>query len=362
MSGAAGSAASHGAQSSIDAFEPYFGSRRTLELPPLERIEMKAGDGKTLLLHHVSGGTKGPVVITAGTAMTALTYCIDSVPKNLIEYLVEGGFDVWLFDWRTSPLVAAHAQPYTMDDVAKYDWPSAVTEVRRRTGKPQVSVLAHCLSSPCFMMSLVRGYMPKENVRAFVASQVALDLVMTKVGTLKLKTRMEKLLPAKEMIHQKPSQLTAQMADMAVSVLAKVIPKSYSCDNGACHRHSASFGDVVLHSRLNDATHDMMGDLIPECLTGFLKDVAIWSRKNTVLEDDDRKHLDRLRLPIHFISGSENKMFVPESTARTYHMLSEANGSADYRRDVYEGFGHLDCYFGHGAQERIWPDLAQTLG
>lgn len=346
----------------VRSFEPYFGRRRTLDLPPLERIDFKAGDGKDLLMHHTSGGTRGPVVITPGTAMTALTYCIDTVPRNLVEYLVGEGFDVWLLDWRTSPLLAAHEQQYTMDDVARYDWPPAVAEVRRRTGRPQVSVLAHCLSSPCFMLSLLRGYMSREHVKGFVASQVALHLDMTRVGTLKLKTRMDKLLPKRDMIHQRPADLRAQVADLAVSVLAPVIPKSYSCDNPSCHRQSATFGDVILHSRVNEPTHAVMGDLIPECLTGFLKDVAVWGRKTTVLEGDDHRHLDRLKLPIQFISGSENKMFVPKSTERTFTMLCEVNGPSSYRRDVYDGFGHLDCYVGDGAITTIWPDLTKTLG
>lgn len=345
----------------VSSFAPLFGARRELKFPPLERIDFAAGDGNALMIHHTSGGSKGPVIVAPGTAMTALTYCIDSVPVNLVEFLVAEGFDVWLFDWRTSPLLAVHERPYTMDDVARYDWPAAVAEVRQRTGQKQVSVMAHCLSSPCFALSLLRDYTPRDHVKAFVASQVALHLNMTPVGTAKLNTYMEKLLPSGDMIHQKPAELTGQVSDMAVSVLAKVIPKSYKCDNPTCPRHSASFGDVILHSRLNAPTHAMMGDLIPECVTGFLRDVAIWGRKKTVLEKEDMPHLDRLKLPIHFISGSENKMFIPISTERTYNMLCEANGATTYKREVYQGWGHLDCFVGDGANTAIWPDLAKTL-
>src|ERR1700685_495881 len=335
----------------LRSFPPFFGVRRELKCPPLERIDFAAGDGSALVLHHTSGGTCGPVIITPGTAMTALTYCIDTVPCNLVEFLVGQGFDVWLFDWRTSPLLDAHERPYTLDDVARYDWSAAVAEVQRRTGKDQVSVLAHCLSSPCFMLSLVRGYVPRESIRCFIASQVGLHLNMTRVGTLKLKTHMDKLLPSGDMIHQKTAELTGQVSDVAVSVLAQVIPKSYSCNNRSCYRQSATFGDVILHSRLSPPTPALMGELIPECLTGFLRDVATWGRKTTVLAGEDRNHMDRLQLPILLISGSENKMFIPKSTERTYTMLCEANGPANYRRSVYPGFGHLDCYIGEGASE-----------
>jgi cholesterol oxidase len=293
--------------------------------------------------------------------MTALTYCIDTVPQNIVEFLVARGFDVWLLDWRTSPLLDAHERPYTLDAVARYDWPAGIAEVRRRTGQRQVSVLAHCLSSPCLMLGLARRYVEREHVSAFVASQVGLHLRMTAVGTIKLQTRLEKLMPRGEMMHQKPAETNGQLADMAVGILSHLLPKSYSCDNPVCPRHSATFGDLILHSRVNPPTHALMGELVPECLTAFLKDVAIWARRDTILTSEDAQHLDRLRLPIHLISGSENRMFVPASTARTYELLCQANGTDQYTRTVYDGFGHLDCYIGAAAAESVWPDIARAL-
>jgi len=347
--------------SALRSFAPYFGERRSIGFPPLERIDFRAGDGAPLLMHHTSGGTRASVVITPGTAMTALSYCIDTVPQNLIEFLVAQGFDLWLVDWRTSPLLEAHTRPYTLDDVARYDWPAAISEVRRRTGSAKVSVLAHCLSSPCFLLSLLRGYTDHAQVASFIASQVALHLKMTPLGALKLKTRMDRLLPAGEMMHQKPEQKTGELADVAVSILSHILPKSYSCDNPVCPRHSATFGDLIFHSRVNASTHAIMGDLVPECLTAFLKDVAIWARADNILTEEDGKHLDRLRLPITLISGAENQMFVPQATEQSFNLLCEANGPDNYRRNVYQDFGHLDCYIGEGAVRAIWPDLARVL-
>jgi cholesterol oxidase len=345
----------------LDSFPPYFGARRKMEFPPLERINFVAGDGSALVMHHTSGGTRGPVIITPGTAMTALSYCIDTVPQNLVEFLVAQGFDLWLADWRTSPLLAAHQHPYTLDDVARYDWPAIVAEVRRRTQIQKLAVLAHCLSSPCFLLSLLRGYTDRAQISCFVASQVALHLHMTPVGALKLKTRMDRLLPSREMMHQRPADKTAQLSDVAVSFLSHVLPKSYSCDNPVCSRHSATFGDLIFHARVNAATHALMGDLVPECLTAFLQDVANWARQQNILTAEDHKHLDRLQLPITLISGAENQMFVAEATALSFELLCDANGKDSYRRTVYKDFGHLDCYIGEGASTAIWPDLANAL-
>lgn len=346
----------------VTSFPPMFGVRRALAFPPLERIDFAARDGSALCLHHTSGGERGPVIMTPGTAMTALTYCIDSVPQNIVEYLVGQGFDVWLFDWRTSPLLDAHKRPYTFDDVARFDWPAAIDQVQRRTGKKEVSVLAHCLSSPGFLLSLLRGHVARESIRAFVASQVALHLRFTTVGTVKLKMHLDWLLPSLDMVHQEPADGTGQFSDIAATVVARLLPVKFSCNNRACYRHAATFGELIYHSRIDDATHAMMGELVPECLTAFLKDVAVWSRRDSVMTSEDLRNLDRLKLPIHFISGAENRMFVPESTAATYRLLADANGADYYQRTVYDGFGHLDCYFGKGAPEAIWPDIANTLG
>jgi hypothetical protein len=353
----------------LNGFPPFFGVRRELKIPPLERIDFAALDGSALCMHHPKhyghqpkGDSRSPVILAPGTAMTALSYCIDTVKCNLVEFLVEQGFDVWLFDWRTSPLLAAHEQPYTLDDVARYDWPAAVEKVRSLTGQKQVAVMAHCLSSPCFMLSLVRGYTDSRHISAFVASQVGLYLELTPVGSFKVDTRLDHLLPTGDLIHEKPSQLTCQVSDVAISGLAIVLPKSYSCNNPACYRQSATFGDIVLHSRLSPITHAMMGELLPECSSGFLKDAAFWSRRDSVLLKEDFYHLYRLQLPITLISGSENRMFVPEGTARTYKLLCDENGPANYERKVYPGFGHLDCFIGDAGRTKIWPDIAKALG
>jgi pimeloyl-ACP methyl ester carboxylesterase len=345
----------------VDSFLPYFGFRRESRFEELERIDFPSRDGTPLILHRTSGGNRGPVILSPGTAMTALSYCVDSVQENLVEFLVARGFDVWLFDWRTSPLLAAHKHPYTFDDVARYDWPAAVDEVTRRTGADRVLVLAHCLSSPCLLLSLVRGYLPASRIQAIVASQVALHLVLTNLGRMKLATRVDRLLPAGEMMHQIPADVSSGRSDSAVSFLAAVLPRAYSCDNPACYRQSATFGDLIQHSNVGPSTHFMMGELVPECVTGFLRDVAVWARRIDVLTDDDRKHLDRLRLPITLVSGSLNRMFVPESTQLTYDLLERENGAAYYDRILIDGYGHLDCYIGDDARTAVWPRLVDSF-
>lgn len=79
---------------------------------------------------------------------------------NLVQYRHEAGFtDVWALDSRLSGALpynrAVHR--YTLDDVALYDHPAAVRAVWATIGDAPLFVIAHCLGSASFMMSLAAG-------------------------------------------------------------------------------------------------------------------------------------------------------------------------------------------------------------
>jgi hypothetical protein len=84
----------------------FFGDRRNLEILRWNGSSFTAGDGNALLMHHQRRYAR-PVVLTPGTAMTGLSYCIDTVPRASSGGCK--GFDVWLVDWRTSPRSRARA-------------------------------------------------------------------------------------------------------------------------------------------------------------------------------------------------------------------------------------------------------------
>ena len=319
-----------------------------------------AGDGTALQVHHIPGGNKGPIILAAGTAMSALSFLTDTIEQSFAEYLAEEGFDVWLFDWRTSPYLPAHKQGYTFDDVARHDWPAAIDFVRGQTGSDKVSVLAHCLSSPCLMLSLLRGYTAPGHIKALVASQAGLHLVVNNANRVKAGLHVDRILPANSMIHQSPDTPRGGVWDALVAVVATVWPKSYRCSNSSCHRQSATYGDIVFHRRINAATHALLGDLVPEVNSTFVKNAARHVRAPDILTAEDHSHLDRLDVPMLLVSGQENQMLVPKSTERTWRMLKNALGD-NIERQVFEGFGHLDCYLSEQAKGPVWQPLARFL-
>ncbi len=344
----------------IEVHPPLFGERRALACPPPVRARFVAGDGAILQVHHIAGGDKGPLILAPGTAMTALSYLADTTQESFAEFLADQGFDVWLFDWRTSPLLDSHHEAYTFDDVARCDWPAVIDYVLGETGRPSASVLAHCLSAPCLLLSLVRGYLPSTRIKALVASQAGLHLVLNRATRIKIGLRVDQLLPGNAMVHQSSDGPRRGAWDLVVGLVGAIWPKSYSCTNAACHRQSATFGDIVSHDRINDTTHELMGAHVPEVNSTFVKDAADLGRKSCILTAEDRGHLERLAVPLLLVSGAQNQMLLPEGTRRTYELLRQVHGDL-IEREVFPGFGHLDCYLGTGAREVVWERLARFL-
>ena len=67
-----------------------------------------------------------------------LTFNLDTVEPNLVEYLVAHGFDVWLQEWRGSTLLPSAKSQFNADQVAATGPPAAPAAVRaaERSGRP----------------------------------------------------------------------------------------------------------------------------------------------------------------------------------------------------------------------------------
>src|SRR5262249_53563248 len=108
--------------------------RRALRCGEGERIPIRTEDGVELRLTRYKGGSKGPVLLTPGFGTSTLAFSIDTVPTNLPEFLFERGYDVWMLDYRASPELKSAATQFTLDDIARYDYPAGVGTVRQITG------------------------------------------------------------------------------------------------------------------------------------------------------------------------------------------------------------------------------------
>ncbi|EMN47336.1 hydrolase, alpha/beta domain protein [Leptospira interrogans str. L1207] len=102
-----------------------------------------------------------------------MIFSIDTIDTNLLEYLFENQYDVWLFDYRTSIALPSAPLPNTRDAIATKDYPAAVNKVRELTKVDKIQVVAHCFGATTFTMALLSGL---EGVRSVVLSQISADV------------------------------------------------------------------------------------------------------------------------------------------------------------------------------------------
>ena len=70
------------------------------------------------------------------------------------------------------------------------------------------------------------------------------------------------------------------------------------------------------------------------------------------------QNLERLRgLPISFISGSENVVYSPETTDKSFTKLTTTFQQRGYQCEVIQGYGHLDCWMGKDAVKDVYPKV-----
>ena len=102
--------------------------------------------------------------------MRASSFATPTVEENLAESLVAQGYDVWLFDYRASADSGndtEHPPEFTIDDIARHDWPAAIRKIRAVTGADSVQAIAHCVGSMSLLMGIGAGWV--SGVRSMIA-------------------------------------------------------------------------------------------------------------------------------------------------------------------------------------------------
>jgi choline dehydrogenase-like flavoprotein len=319
-------------------------------------------DGSELRLTRYRAGDKGPVVLAPGYGNSARAFALETVKTNFVEFLAEHGYDVWLFDYRASPDLAASRQQFTVDDIAQSDYPAAIAAIRGESGAESVQVMAHCVGSMSLVMSLAAGL---DGVRSAVCSQLGAHPIPTLANRLRARIRLASLLKGVGIDGLSTDFDSSRLDDRMLDALMRAAPSKHHCDNPVCRRIAFIYGDVYDHSHLNSATHEAIGGIFGISNMTFFEHVSRMVRAERVVDsngmDTYLEHLDRVRLPITFIHGENNRMFVPESTEITYRLLCAANGSELYARHVIPGYAHLDCWLGAHADEDVFPIALEAL-
>jgi choline dehydrogenase-like flavoprotein len=289
-----------------------------------------------LRLQRFRGGDKGPVMLTPGFGTGATAYTITTTDTNFPEYLFEHGYDVWVLDYRASPELPSGATQFTLDDIAQYDYPAAVDTVLKESGADSTQIMAHCIGSMTMLMSMALGL---KGVRSAVASQLTLH---PRVGVV---NKLRAGLHAADLIEALGVDTLTTTVDEDGSLLEHLYDKALAfypsgdepCDRPFCRRVMFMYGEVYDHDRLNEETHEHLDEAFG---------VA---------------NMTTFKLPIDFIHGEHNRLFLPEGSQATYEWLQDANGPELYSRTVIPDYAHMDCFIGEDAARDVYPVITELL-
>ena len=322
----------------------------------------KTADGVQLRLTRYAGGSKGPVVLAHGLGVSSLIFAIDTVDTNLVEYLFEHEFDVWLLDFRASIDLPAAASQFTADDVATKDYPAAVDKVRELTGTGSVQVVAHCYGSTTFCMAMCAGL---KGVRSAVCSQIATHIVAPTANRVRTGLHLPEFL----------DQLGVTSLNAYVDTHADWLNRLYDrtlglyavgehCNNSVCRRITFMYAQLYRHEQLNEGTHNALHEMFGIANIHAFEGLAVMTRKGHIVAADAADvylpNLECMAIPIAFLHAEKNECFLPRSTEVSYDLLRQTNGDL-YSRSVIPGYGHIDCIFGRNAAKDVYPLILKHL-
>ncbi|KAG0238168.1 hypothetical protein BGW42_007159 [Actinomortierella wolfii] len=347
--------------------------------PEPQTFDVIASDGfKTLLTRYK--GKKGPVLLLHGASVSTRIFTTDLIPHNLCDFLLAQGYDVWLLDWRMSILLEdSHKQSHIYGGAR--DHAAAIKIILAETGCESVQVVAHCVGSLTLFAGLLNGEI--EGVSSIVGSQVATRPKISTFNRVKQNLHLvplfEKVLKQEEFdcnTERKDSTLLDRTIDNALRFIP--LPADEQCNNAVCRRASFCYGLLWEHEKISKNVHDHLDEILGAInMTSMAGLVDNWCKKKTLTNADDvdvvtPENMKRVfeNMPVLLFHGSENQVFIPDSTMTTIEELRETNmpltGMAYdyqglYQRKLIKGYGHLDGIIGDRAYKDVYPIILQHL-
>ena len=296
---------------------------------------------------------------------------------NLVRYLLDNGYsDVWCLDYRMSNRHSYNMtrHRFNMDDIALFDYPPAIAKMREQIGDRRLHVIAHCLGSVSFTMSLFGKAI--DGITSLVANSVALSPRVPTWSSMKL--GMSPFLI--EYVVGLP-YLNPQWSRDPGITRGKIISKFNSlvhreCKVPACHMLSMIWGSghpaLYSHDNLDEVTHERGGDLYGPTSVHYYRHVrkmitagnraVKYEPKNPKydrLPDDYMEHAEEIETPVLFMTGANNRVFTDSNIV--CHQRLEQIVPGRHELHVFPDYGHQDVFMGKNCDTDIFPRLTEFM-
>ncbi|GES77067.1 choline dehydrogenase [Rhizophagus clarus] len=320
--------------------KPFYYKNR----PQKEIWEITAEDGVKSLLHRYQGGRKGPILFVHGASMSHEMWTTNLVKNNIVDYLLERGYDIFLIDNRLSTANIASKEQQTLDDV-RLDQAAATKKIREITGVEKIGIISHCTGSIVTFMGLLDGKIG--GVGCLIASQVAMHPFVGFWNRVKMYLN---IIPFTRYILRQSlfDARTSSETNLTNKILDQLlrfypVPKGQNCRNALCHRTSFCYGTLYQHENINQQIHDYQNEFVG------------------IVNLTTMQHLVKVKFSNLYHSGDKNVVFDLKSAKKSYDALRLVNGADNYVYNEINNYGHSDVWWGTNANEDVFPKVLNHL-
>ncbi|WP_307796958.1 alpha/beta hydrolase [Actinomadura barringtoniae] len=297
--------------------------------------------------------------------------------RNMVSYLHDNGFgDVWALDFRMSNIFPYNTtgRQYSLDDIALFDHPAMIKELRRHIGDRRVHVFAHCLGALSFSMSLFGGTVRDTDFASVVVNSVSLTPRVPKWSKVKMNLGpvfADYVLGVPYIdprFEQAPRFSARWMFAKGVSLFHP------ECNVSSCHMQSFMWASgrpgFFMHENLapETHTHDRLADLNGASTCHYYRHIRKMVRAGKAVRFDPRdEHLSALptdffaraaeiQTPILFTTGDHNRIFTDSNVVCHERLEKIAPGRHELK--MLPGYGHIDPILGKDAHVDVYPAIA----
>ncbi|KAI0397227.1 FAD/NAD(P)-binding domain-containing protein [Xylariaceae sp. FL0594] len=371
--------------------------------PYSKSFKVRARDGVCTRLYmweptNTSVPTKNLFMIP-GASVDHQIYALPTIRLNAVNYFQRAGYRVFVTVHRIGVLMVAQNDWTTFD--ARLDLRACLEHIReyyptyadsddndaamRGGDQPErepepVYTIAHCMGSVAFSAGLLDGTIPASWIKGVTCSQVFMNPIWNCMNMIKI---MASPIPADRLYRLIAGNWFScttgkddSYVQKALNELLRFMPdeRKEICNNASCHRISLVYARCWNHRNLNEATHrqidrffggvnmTLLHLLMKQGFEGHvMSNGPLYERLDT---PENVRKLDGI--PFLLFVGGDNAVLSPESTERTYEVLTDTFGTRmddgiQYRRRVVPDYGHLDCWMGRNAWKDVYSFVLEEV-
>lgn len=355
------------------------------------------------------------ILLINGFAQSTRAFVAPELGQDcLAARLYDAGWDVWMLEYRVSPLLAASAKFSTMDDVAAFDIPSAVDLILKSLAaenegldprKLRIHAFSHCVGSASLAMSLAgrhlasphpesAGLMPDKKLVHRLAGVVFSQFQPYVIGSDTAQQRLQfgsflRNILGRDMLNFSAGTAAPDVVHAMMDRVFATMPyEGQRCpgehdlripqpDATTCKRMAGILSRLFNHAQLVPprdglpGTHENLDWYFGRTNLGVFLHGAKCVTYERLVDNEGRSYMsdDRVReyldMPVLVMHGEDNVLFDVESMERSANQIGRVFGTLPADKGGYgrinklriEGHAHFDCTIGKNTPTEVFPHL-----